>query len=295
MSRKNFYKITVEDETRLEKKFQANVSLVTTILFCCGFAIIFIVIGALVMAFTPVKKYLPGYLNEEERILAEESQLRIDSLYDSFLVSEAYINNLRGILSENGPSVQTEKYEGNTFSSLIYSDSLLQSSKEEQDFSSTMRERYRYNVSVIAPIAAESIIFSPVNEESVISEESKDDTKSKVILAKGADAGAIADGTVLLVNNSFDSDEKTSAIIQHPKGFLSRYSNLSSCFVKAGDRISVGQMVGSPAFDNKSGLRTVYIEMWHNGEPLLPSEYIVPNLKIAKTPVIDEDIGRGRL
>lgn len=293
--KKHHFKITVEDESRLEKIIEIKTTFSVVLSCVLIIALFFAIIGAAIMAFSPVKTILPGYLKESQRAETEEQHLRLDSLLEVYEINTAFIDNIRNVLNLENDSLHVKK-EFSEINVPFSADSLLSPSEDELKFASSMMEREKYNASVVAPVAAKNILFSPVNRESVVSDKSKESVKAEIIMAQNAYVGAVAEGVVLAVSNSFDTDEKVSIIIQHPKGFVSRYSKLGGSIVKSGERVSSGQAIAF--LDNKSPAikkGEMYLEMWHNGNRLVPYEFFESFEEKPHTPIIDKEVGRGRL
>ena len=295
MARNRRYKVTVEDESRLENVVQTSAPLSTYIVWCAVAVILLMTFGVLLLGFTPIKTLLPGYLKASERSATEEQHLRLDSLLEVYDANELFIANLQNVLNPKNLDLSAESFKNESAVSLS-PDSLLPVSPEEMTFAEEMREKEKYNINISAPLAAESMLFVPLSNESVVTDSSKNLPEAEVVLAKGSSIGSIADGKVISLSKSLDKKEGNSIIIQHRKGFLSRISHLGTIMVKPGDEVIAGQTVAhsmQPSPDNKN---SVYLEIWHNGNKLIPYQYIGNSKQdIIRRPVVDEDIGRGRL
>ncbi len=197
--------------------------------------------------------------------------MRLDSLRMAYETNAAFIDNLRFVLQ---PTAHDNYFmQATSISGPLSADSVLPSSPEEIRFANLMKEREKYNVSVVAPLAAESMMFNPVNEESVVSAATHSEKKADIILASGSAVAAIADGTVIAVSQSI-RDGGTAVIIQHPKGFLSRLSRLGHVLVEPGDVVTGGQIIALSNNGNARRGEIISLEMWHNGDQLTPYEYI---------------------
>lgn len=275
MKTRRIYSVTLSDESRLEKLAQVSGSPIKLIIAGTVLALVLMASGALIVRFTPARYLLPGYLKDSERAATEEQHMRLDSLQQVYEDNQAYLANVMRIINPDDigepyvyptPAVSTDVP--------VQPDSLLPTSTEELRFLSMMREREKYNISVIAPLAAESMMFMPLSEQSVITRESRGREKAQVILGKGSPVGAIADGTVIAVSQSLRDGGGSAVIIQHSKGFLSRCSRLGTVIVEPGDYVAAGQVIALPASANARNNELVTVEMWHNGTPLLPNDYI---------------------
>ncbi|MBD5309085.1 MAG: M23 family metallopeptidase [Muribaculaceae bacterium] len=263
------FKLTVEDESTLENRLTVSASVLKWVLVGVAGMLLAMACGAFLLLVSPAKRLLPGYLKESERAASEMQHLRLDSLHNAFLNNERYIDNVMEILEGRPISPDTAARIPSSGS-----DSLLPPSVEERRFVSLIRDREKYNVSVIAPLTAESMMFNPINDESIISNASKGKRKAEIILAKGSTVAAIADGRVISVSQSVREGGGSAVIIQHPKGFLSRCSRLGSVLVEVGDEVSGGQIIAVQNTTNALKEEIVSVELWHNGTPLSPSDYI---------------------
>lgn len=288
------YKFTVEDESRLENVANASAPLWKWALGGLVLVLAAVLAGALVVVLSPARYLLPGYLKESERAASEEQHMRLDSLQDAYDKNAAFLENLHNVFYPSSAAAPRDTAAPSTVA--LTPDSLLPTSAEERKFLAMMGEREKFNISVIAPLAAESMMFFPVNDMAVVAEDSRADFKARILLARGAPVAAVADGKVIAVSQSLREGGGTAVIVQHSKGFLSRLSRLGTVLVEPGDDVAGGQVIAVPAPGSARKDEVVLLEMWHNGTPLVPYDYIGrPEADSRRYPVIDEEVGRGRL
>lgn len=261
----------MEDESSLEKRINFSIGGAMLVFFLIVFTIIAGAFGIFILASTPLKNHLPGYLKESERTATEEQHFRLDSLVRVYEVNEAYISGILTALNPPDTAVLPAKSSNINH---LSSDSLMPATREEQLFMEMIRERDKYNISVASPAAAQTMMFANVNNGAVISADSKDKTQAKIILPIGGSVSTVAEGKVISVASSPRASGGYEVIIQHPKGFLSKTSRLSQLFIRPGDRVSPGQIIADGAA--KDGVKSQYIifELWHDGDPLVPSRYL---------------------
>lgn len=265
------FRLIIEDEGRLENIIVVSASAMKWFVAVVGVLLVLMALGAMIALLTPARQFLPGYLKESERTATEMQLMRLDSLRMAYETNAAFIDNLRFVLHPS--SYSSDSLQVTSISGPLSADSVLPTSPEEIRFTTLMRDREKYNVSVVAPLAAESMMFNPVNEESVISASTKSEKKADIILASKSTVAAIADGTVIAVSQSV-RDGGTAVIIQHPKGFLSRLSRLGPVLVEPGDVVAGGQIIALSNNGNARKGEIINLEIWHNGNPLIPFEYI---------------------
>lgn len=272
MKRHPKYKLKLEDESHLSYVF--NIKLTRFGMWAGGILVLlimFVLAGIFIIA-TPLKTLLPGYMKQQERAASEENILRLDSIQAVYETNQAYIENIvRALDTERAVPKDSIALAGETRE--LSSDSLLPASPLERKFVNAMEERERFNISVLAPLAAEGMIFSPISETGVFTSASKDATRGEVVMVPDEPVLSISDGSVLA--SYYSAAEKGYVIlIQHSKGFVSRYEGVGNPMVSAGDAVLGGQMIALGPRPDAKGRRIAVIMMWHNGILLKPFEYV---------------------
>lgn len=270
------YRITLEDENSLEKRVNFSAPATVLVLFLVAFTVLAGAIGIFVLASTPMKNILPGYLKESERTATEEQHLRLDSLVKIYEVNEAYIN---GILAALNPTESSPQRVMSKKPVRFSMDSLKGASEDEKNFMEQIRERDKYNIATTPSFQRGTMMLSSINSAAIVSEESKDDFRAEIIVPVGNPIAAVAEGKVISVASSPKSSGGYEVIIQHPNGFLSKTGHLSNVTVRQGDRVSSGQVIALATAKNGVKNNHIILELWHDGDPLIPSRYLHGNTK----------------
>ena len=126
-------------------------------------------IGALmfvILFFSPVRKLLPGRLEGDLRSRYVDMALKLDSLEQRNLANDRYLLNLKAMLTDESANLDetNDRSRPLTEFTSAQTDSMLQSSDAERRFVQQYEAAERFNLSVLTPIAAESMAFySPVD------------------------------------------------------------------------------------------------------------------------------------
>ncbi len=268
------YRITVEDESRLRQI--ASVSVRPYILWA-GCAVAFLsvlVVATLLIMVTPLRTLLPGYLKSGERTAAENGMLRLDSIRDAYNVNSLYLNNLMTVFDTDRTPEDSVMSTGTA--NELPPDSLLPSSPRERDFISQMKEREKYNVNVLAPIAGEQLRIYPVANGAILSEQSVGADKARILTPKQSPICALSDGRILAVQNS-SPEGGASIVMQHDNGFASRYSHIGTPTVSPGTHVDGGAVIAQGATGGATAPGYFYLEMWYDGTPVAPGQYLKMN------------------
>ena len=238
---------------------------------------IVIIIAAIfsIIAFTPIKTFIPGYPDARTKRAVIQNAMKVDSLENVIYRWELYSENLRRVIEGEDPinidslisARQTQIELAKDPEYLKRQDSLLRKEvKEEEMFDITSRSTRKLPIEGM-------LFFTPV--KGVISQGY--DPVSHPFVDITAPAGslisAIADGTVI-----YDgwSDETGYTIqIQHSNDIISIYKHNDKLLKKAGDKVKAGTPIA--LMGNTGSLSTgphLHFELWHNGENLDPTQYI---------------------
>lgn len=265
---KKDYRLSLDDETRLERIFRMRLTWPRVLLGALCAIALSVLVGVLIVAVTPLRHLMPGYLDGPQRTAGEETLLRLDSIRNAYETDRRYLENLRTVMDLDRPSHTDSlgvSMQGNSFTA----DSLIDVTKRERDFVRHMQETEKYNITVLAPLDAESVAFTAPSDQGVVTNATLRSTRATVLVPPGSTLTAIADGTVL---SAMRTPRSCTLIMQHPQGFVSRMSGMGRLIVDEGDYLYGGQAVGL-ASAGSSGT-SVALELWHDGARLVPAEYI---------------------
>ncbi len=217
-----------------------------------------------IVAYTPLRRFLPGSLDGDLRADYVAAALKLDSLEAVSATNTAYLTNIMSLVGDSvAPAAESAS---NTALAEEISDSILAAGEAEREFLRRYNERERFNLSVLAPIAAEGMVFtSPVS------------ANVRLVPAPGPataiDAGravpvtAIYRGTVTGVYPRLDG--RYVVVVQHPNDFVSVYDGLADVYVDRARRVVAAQRIGSTPARGAVGF-----ELWHGGTLLDPQEYV---------------------
>lgn len=218
--------------------------------------------------YTPARNLLPARFTSDLADRYADMSMRLDSVAEATRLYEAYARNLRSILGDSLPPSQATTARSIPDLQDIPLDQLMTASDAERQFVAAYDDAERYNLSVLSPIAAEGMTFyAPVSGVDARPVEA-DVPSVEIAAGKSTPVSAVYRGTV--VSSQFVAGRGTTVVIQHPNDFVSLYSGLAQTFVSRGAKVRAGERLGMA----NGELYPLTFELWHNGSPLQPEEYI---------------------
>ncbi len=226
---------------------------------------------ATIILLSPIRTLLPGYLKEDQRQENIVNSMKIDSLTTRVNINNAYISNLESIFASTADSVIADVVPAQN--APLSPDSLLPASENERQFVRRFEEEERFNLNVLSPIAADGISFyPPVSNAAEIQTESPSTFSITLAAPPESTISAIYAGTVIDSYTTLKGGN--TIIIQHPNGFVSKYSGVKAPFVEQGDKVEKGSVIGVTSPKDPSAESSVTFELWNKGAALNPREYI---------------------
>ena len=227
------------------------------------------------IAFTPVKTFIPGYPDARSKREAIQNAIKIDSLETVIYKWSLYSENLKRVLEGADPvkidslvnARMTKDSPQADLASIQKQDSLLREKvKEEEQFEIAVRNKR------VLPIEGMHF-FCPL--KGVVSQGY--DPISHPYIDVTAPAGSVVkatlDGTVIYAG----WDDKTGYTIQlqHEGDIISIYRHNEKLLKKSGDKVTAGTSIA--LLGNTGELTSgdhLHFELWHKGEAVDPTKYI---------------------
>lgn len=274
---RNRYRLVVMNDATFNESFSAFLTPWNVI---AGVMLVFIVIAAVVVSlvvFTPLKEYIPGYSDTDTRMKAMNAAMRVDSLERAQEVYAQYFRNMQNILTGNVDTDTSGINHGDSvahYESLNFAasreDSLLRREIESKERFALQNGGEAHNLHGFPGV----FFFTPVRGTVIAGFNMASGHYGIDVAAdEGETVKAVFDGTVVMA--SFTSGGGNVIQIQHPNNLVSIYKHNSVLLRRVGDRVKAGESIA--IIGNTGELSDgphLHFELWYNGAPLDPLEYI---------------------
>lgn len=268
------YKLSILNETSYEVVFNMKLSQLHVLMALSVISVVLVGLTILLIAFTGLKEFIPGFPNGNMRRGLTENALRVDSLETELMRRERYLNSLLVVLrGEEAIPVQ----ERNDSARSNYDTIQFNISPQEHEFRAEVEEQERFNLSVDRKKAENHgyyHFFVPV--EGFVSRSFDENTGhfgTDLVAKADANVASVLDGVVIFT----DWTLKTGYVIQvqHADNLISIYKHNSTLLKKQGDYVRAGEVI---AVVGNTGEETsgphLHFELWRAGNPLNPEHFI---------------------
>ena len=267
------YKLLFFNESTLEEVWSLRLSRLTVFIFVGIFAFLLITLTSVIIILTPIRNYLPGYLDVEIRKEILQNAILVDSLEQQVALQANYIKNVSDLFTGN---ISIDSIQNNDTLLISKPSFEIPRSEREEEFITQFEEMEKYNLTALNPnpIQAEIFFYKPLN--GIISSTFDPDKQHfgvDLTAAPKENVLATFDGTVIFTG--FDPQYGNVVTIQHKNDFISIYKHNDILLKEAGDRVVSGEAIA--IVGNTGNLSTgphLHFELWYKGTPVNPEEYI---------------------
>ncbi|MDR6299808.1 M23 family metallopeptidase [Mesonia maritima] len=271
------YRLVILNEDTFEERFAFKLTRLNVFVTVGLSVIVLIALTTLLIAFTPLREYIPGYASTALRERATSLVYKTDSLQQVIQRKNDYFNSIRKVLSGDIAATEIEdpdslEYSENNES--LPSSVNLNPSKADSILREKVDQEDKYNVFDVAVSRLDFKLFSPLKGE--ISEPYNVEEKHfavDIVTAENTPVKATADGTVIFAE--WTSETGYVIILEHSYGLISVYKHNASLTKEQGELVKAGEviaMVGSTG-EYTTGPH-LHFELWSDGYPVNPTEFL---------------------
>ena len=273
---KNKYRLVIVDEDTFEEKLSLRLSQLNVFVVIGLSSFVLILLVILLIAFTPLKEFIPGYANVNVRKQGVENFLKSDSIQVVLAENNLYIDNIKHIIQ--GDSIEFDD-KSIVDSTVNYADIKNEPTEEDSVLRNMIETEEKYNLFKTAgstPGNISSFIFLQPLKGTVTS---RFNIKKKhfgidVVAPKNEAIKATLDGTVIFAEWTVETGYVIQ--LQHADNIVSIYKHNSVLHKEVGDHIKAGEVIA--IVGNSGEFSTgphLHFELWYNGIPINPEDYMM--------------------
>lgn len=268
------YRLVILNEDTFEEKVSFKLNRLNVFVFSMVFIVSLIVGTAILIAFTPLREYIPGYSSTALKLRATELAYKTDSINYILRYNNQYLDTIRKVLRGEIKNVSInrdslfEQFKADTLEAKINpntEDSLLREQVARED---------KYNLFERSNAKVNFVLFPPISGSVTQGYNPREKHFAvDVVAPKNTPVKAVADGTVIF--SGWSAETGYTIIIEHPFDLISVYKHNASITKSQGDFIKSGEVI---AIIGNTGEETtgphLHFELWSEGYPVNPSNYI---------------------
>lgn len=283
---KTRYRLVFSNESTHEQSFVIRKitiqKIVVTVVIA---AFVLVVLTTLLIAFTPLRVYIPGYTTQKDYKMYKQMAAQVDSLEKKIDENQQYIDNFIAVLNDKVPEMEEvdndEEEVPNTHTTLRDKKRMAQTEAIEEEAEMILGRISEDNGSTNMPgidkAKISSLFIYPPAVGSIVRafDASKNHYGIDICSVENSAVTCIADGVVVSAN--YNANDGYVIIVQHPGNLLSIYKRNASLLKQMGSRVHSGEPIAMMGKTGSGEGKTVHLhfELWYNGFPINPMDYLV--------------------
>jgi murein DD-endopeptidase MepM/ murein hydrolase activator NlpD len=270
---KDQYRLIIYNDTTFQSVWSMKLSRLKVFTVTSLLSAIIVVLVILLIATTGLREYIPGYPKAEYRQMLVHNALKVDSLENELAKRDEFFRGIKAIVSGEVPE-----------DNLTYSKEVKSNEIEFQEFNhdsvfqdELMAEQLSLSIQNDDGNSrglSQMHFFVPV--KGVISnhfDSRADHFGVDLVSDPNAMISAVLQGTVIF--SGWTLETGYVIYLQHSNNLISVYKHNAELLKNAGDVINAGEAIA--IIGNTGELSSgphLHFELWHEGSPLNPEEYI---------------------
>ncbi len=271
---RNRYRLIIYNDTTFQSVWTIKLSRLKVFTFTSLFTAILVALVILLIVYTPLKEYIPGYPKKEYRQMLINNAILVDSLEAQIVQRDVFFEKIKTIIEGEIPNDPVQNLEstiapGDIKFQEFNHDSLFQDKLMEEQLSLSLKSNGSNNTSL-----NNVHFFIPV--KGLVSDKFNSSAQhfgADIVAEANARISSVLDGTVLF--SGWTLETGYVIYIQHNFNLVSVYKHNAELLKSMGDVVKAGEAIA--IIGNSGELSTgphLHFELWHNGIALNPEQYI---------------------
>ncbi|MFD2825106.1 M23 family metallopeptidase [Leeuwenhoekiella polynyae] len=268
------YRLLILNEDTFEERVSFKLTRLN-VFIVVGFSIIILIaLTTILIAYTPLREYIPGYSSVKLKRQATELMFETDSLKRQLDINEQYYASIKKVLTGDVDEVDFNKDSILLIEPRDTGGLNMQISKEDSLLREQVANEDRYNLFEPASSTVSFSLFPPVKGNITEGYDAEEKHYGvDVVVPKNEAVKAAADGTVIF--SEWTAETGYVIILDHGNNLISVYKHNASLTKDQGDLVKAGEVIATAGSTGKLSTGPhLHFELWNNGYPVDPTNYI---------------------
>jgi murein DD-endopeptidase MepM/ murein hydrolase activator NlpD len=271
----NKYRLVILNDSTYGEKFSLKLSPSGLIIGAAAITIVMTTLVISLIAFTPLREYIPGYGNIAERKQILKLTVKADSLEQTLESRDEYLKSLLNVFNEK---LETKSKKPTKDTTGKYTLLNTKPSSSDMEFRNEYEQNKENSAGGVVKLKysglSDLVFFTPVKGLVTTSFSLADEHYGIDVVTKQDETiKTTLDGTIIFTG--FSAKDGNIVEVQHNNNLVSIYKHCSVFLKQTGDRVKSGEVVAIVGnTGEKSNGPHLHFELWFNGSPINPQEFV---------------------
>jgi murein DD-endopeptidase MepM/ murein hydrolase activator NlpD len=270
----NKRRLVILNEDTFEETFSLKLNLMNVFVVGSVGAILIIFFTTFIIAFTPLREYIPGYASSMLKQQALEMAIKSDSLEKSVKINNTYIASIKKVLTGDLEYAKLNKDSIKALDLELLDESEVDPTEKEKELRQQVIKEDKFNVFDSAEPKVGFVLFPPARG-SVIEKYNPKNKHLAVTLALTNNTPIKSIGAGTIIFSDWTPSSGYVVIIRHKDDILSVYKNAASVTKSQGNIVKSGEVIALAGTSTSQKTNaTLRFELWKDGFPIDPTQFI---------------------
>ncbi|MFL9845185.1 M23 family metallopeptidase [Flavobacterium rhizosphaerae] len=270
----NKSRLVILNEDTFEETFSLRLNLMNVFVWLTIISIVMIALTTYIIAFTPLREYIPGYASTRLKKEATDNAIKTDSIQQEIAANSAYLASIKKVLTGDLEHTQLSRDSIVPAGQKELPEESMKPSEADLKLREEVAMEDKYNLFEEAKPRVNLVLFAPVKGHITEGFDAKDKHLAvDIAVAKDTPIKAVAAGTVLLAD--WTPTNGNVVMLRHKDGIISVYKHAASLTKSQGDIVKSGEVIGlaGTTGSQSTGVH-LHFELWKDGYPINPTQFI---------------------
>lgn len=268
------YRLVILNDDTFEERISFNINRLNVAIVIAFLSLILVSLTSVLIAFTPLREYVPGYTTASVKNKATRLVYEVDSLETELAQTKNYFSSIKKVLTGDIDATRVKKDSMITRDTASKEDLDISPSKADTLLREQVKQEEKYNLLPEAVSNTDYTLFAPIKGTVSRSFEAEKGHYGIDINAReGSPIKAVRDGSVIF--SEWTVETGFVIIMEHQFGLISVYKHNENLLKEQGDLVKSGEVIAR--LGNTGTLSSgahLHFELWSDGYPVNPEDYI---------------------
>jgi len=270
----NKYRLVILNEDTFEERISFKLNRLNVFVLVTITSIILIAGTTFLIAFTPLREYIPGYSSTSLNLKATKLVATTDSLESIISVNQKYYKSIRKVLTGDVKTVEFDIDSAIQSQKLNPEEVDLKPSEEDIQLREEVSKEDKYSLFESEKSSSDFSLFPPVKGNITSGYNANEKHYGiDVAVPKDTPIKAASSGTVIFAE--WTAETGHVIIIKHGNNLLTVYKHNASITKQQGEQVKSGEVIATAGSTGELSTGPhLHFELWRDGYPTNPTNFI---------------------
>ncbi|WP_025743778.1 M23 family metallopeptidase [Aquimarina pacifica] len=270
----NKYRLVILNEDTFEERISFKLNRLNVFVMVTITSIVLVACTTFLIAFTPLREYIPGYSSTSLNLKAARLSATADSLEAKVIINQEYFKSIKKVLRGEVKTVEFDIDSAVQSQKLNPEEVDLNPSKEDIKLREEVSKEDKYSLFESEKSSSSFSLFPPI-KGTITSTYNVNEKHFGIDVAAPQDTPvkAASFGTVIFAE--WTAETGHVIILKHADNVITVYKHNASLTKQQGEQVKPGEVIATAGSTGELSTGPhLHFELWRDGYPVDPSNFI---------------------